>query len=292
MGIVAGRRVPEGCRVKTRFELLLFSTDPAFIHQAVAAGVDGITVDWERNGKPARQAGADTQINRDTLEDLRLVRASTDAQVICRINSYGATTSEEVEQAIDAGVNDILLPMVRSVTEVETVLAQVNGRCGVGILVETLAATRICRDLARLPLSRVYVGLNDLAIERGTPNIFSAVADGTVERIREAFHAPFGFAGLTLPDAGFPIPCRLLIGEMARLGCRFSFLRRSFHRDVQDRDLGVEIPRLRAGLEQAQRQPRDDLARNRADLEAAILAWPGALPRVTGTLLPHGQPAR
>jgi citrate lyase beta subunit len=121
----------------------LFSTDPAFIHQAVAAGVDGITVDWERNGKPVRQAGADTQINADTLEDLRRVRASTDAQVICRINSYGATTAAEVEQAIEAGVNELFLPMVRSVTEVEAVLAQVNGRCGVGILVETVAATRI-----------------------------------------------------------------------------------------------------------------------------------------------------
>ena len=292
MGIVAGRRVPEGCRVKTRFELLLFSTDPAFIHQAVAAGVDGITVDWERNGKPARQAGADTQINRDTLEDLRRVRASTDAPVICRINSYGATTAAEVEQAIDAGAHEVILPMVRSVEEVEAVLAQAGGRCGIGIMVETIAATRICRDLARLPLSRVYVGLNDLAIERGTPNIFSAVADGTVERAREAFRAPFGFAGLTLPDAGFPIPCRFLIGEMARLGCRFSFLRRSFHRDVAGRDLSVEIPRLRAAVEDAQRQPRDDLARNRADLEAAIRAWPGALPRVTGPLLPHGQPAR
>ena len=35
-------------------------------------------------------------------------------------------------------------------------------------------------DLCRLPLTRVYVGLNDLSIDRGLANIFTSVADGTV----------------------------------------------------------------------------------------------------------------
>jgi len=278
--------------VKTHFELFLFCTEPGFIRRAVAAGVDGITVDWERLGKRERQATADTQINEDSLEDLRRVRNATSARVICRINSYGETTSTEVEEAIDAGADEILVPMVRSVAEVDAVLGFAGGRCGVGILIETVAATRICSDLARLPLSRVYLGLNDLAIERGTSNIFTAVTDGLVERAREAFRAPFGFAGLTLPDAGFPIPCRLLIGEMARLGCQFSFLRRSFHRDIEGRDPGVEIRRLRAALDAAQRQPRDELARNHAKLTAAILAWPEEVPQTAQPLMPHGQPAR
>jgi hypothetical protein len=276
----------------THFDIFLFSTDTDFIRQAVAAGVDGITVDWERIGKHERQANADTQINADSLDDLRAVRAATGARVTCRINSYGATTAAEIDEAVAAGADEILLPMVRSVAEVEAVLGHARGRCGVGILIETLAATRLCADLARLPLSRVYLGLNDLAIERGTRNIFAAVTDGIVERVREAFHAPFGFAGLTLPDAGFPIPCRLLIGEMARLACQFSFLRRSFHRDIQGRDLAVEIPRLRAAIEAAQRQPQDALARNRAELTAAIAAWPDGLPQVAPSFAPHGRPAR
>ncbi len=40
-----------------KFELVLFSTDPVFIRQAVAAGVDSIIVDWEYLGKEQRQAG-------------------------------------------------------------------------------------------------------------------------------------------------------------------------------------------------------------------------------------------
>jgi len=126
-----------------RFELALFSTDPSFIHQAVASGVDSIIVDWKNIGKEQRQALYDTQINYDTPDDLRQVRACTGAKVICRINRYGITTAKEVEQAVEAGADEILLPMVRTLEEVETVLDMVDGRCGVGILIETMAAVRL-----------------------------------------------------------------------------------------------------------------------------------------------------
>ena len=42
------------------FAIFLFSTDPAWIRSAVAGGVSGVIVDWERLGKRERQAGADT----------------------------------------------------------------------------------------------------------------------------------------------------------------------------------------------------------------------------------------
>ncbi|HSH77266.1 MAG TPA: aldolase/citrate lyase family protein, partial [Herpetosiphonaceae bacterium] len=166
------------------FELLLFSTDTDFVARAASAGVDGFIVDWEYRGKERRQAGADTQINRDTLVDLRRVRAATQRRVICRINGWGSTTAREVEQAIDGGVDEILLPMVRGAAEVERVLELVRGRCGLGILVETLPAARHITSFGRLPLSRVYVGLNDLAIARRTANIFVPLVDGTLEHVR------------------------------------------------------------------------------------------------------------
>jgi citrate lyase beta subunit len=106
----------------------------------VQSGITGLIVDWERAGKERRQAFADTQIGQDTLEDLVRVRACTEALVICRINSYGSTTEAEVQQAIAAGADEILLPMARAPAEVEAVLDQARGRCGVGILIETVAA--------------------------------------------------------------------------------------------------------------------------------------------------------
>jgi hypothetical protein len=265
-----------------RFQLLLFSTDPRFIQGAVAAGVDGVIVDWENIGKERRQLGADTQINYDTVEDLRRVRACTEALVLCRINACGPKTAIEVEAALDAGVDELLLPMVTSLAQVETLLGLVAGRCAAGILVETVQAVELAEDLARLPLSRVYMGLNDLAIQRGAPNIFSAVADGTVGRVRRACTVPFGFAGLTLPERGFPIPCRLLIAEMARLECDFSFLRRSFISDIQGRELAAEVPRIRAALKAARTRTAADAAQDREDLLRAIAAWP----RPTATTWP------
>lgn len=256
------------------FGLLLFSTNPAFIREAVAAGIQCILVDCEQAGKERRQASADTEINLNTVADLRRVRSCTDAVVICRINGYGPGTAEEVESVVAAGANEILLPMARSLGVVEAVMGQVNGRCKVGMLIETVAAVKLAGEFSRLPLARVYVGLNDLAIERRTPNIFSAVADGTVERVREHFrHIPFGFAGLTLPELGRPIPCRLLIGEMARLQCDFSFLRRSFHRDLEGRSMAADIPRIIAALRSACQRSADAVVRDREELVRTIRAW-------------------
>jgi hypothetical protein len=233
------------------FELFLFSTQPGLIREAVAAGVAGIIVDWESRGKQSRQENWDTEINGDTPHDLEVVRQATAARVICRLNGFGETTAAEIEAAVSRGVDEILLPMVRTTGEVKRVLQMARGRCGVGILVETVAATRIARDLGMLPLSRVYVGLNDLAIDRGLQSIFESVTDGAVERIREHFHIPFGFGGATLPDRGSPVPCPLLLGEMARMKCGFTFLRRSFHRDIRGRDLALEVPRIHQAIARA-----------------------------------------
>lgn len=264
--------------VAAYFSLLLFSTDPARIREAVAAGIDAILVDWENRGKQQRQADADTEINHDTLDDLRRVRAATDARVICRINGYDPdVTPREAAAAIEAGADELLLPMARRPEEVERTLDLAGGRAGVGMLIETTVAVRRVEQFAALPLARVYVGLNDLAIERRTPNLFTAVADGTLDAVRRAFRAPFGFGGLTLPERGAPIPCRLLIGEMARLGCSFSFLRRSFRADTEGRDLRVEVPRIRQALSEAAARPATAVVADRRRLIEAIEAWrPGA----------------
>ncbi len=257
-----------------RFELLLFSTEREFVLEAAEAGIDGIIVDWEVAGKERRQAGADTEINHDTLEDLERVRSWVDIPVLCRINHPGATTKRELELAIGAGADEVLVPMVRSPHELERVLDAVHGRCGVGALIETVEAVARVEEFARLPLSRLYVGLNDLAIDRHSPNIFTALIDGTVERIGSKITGRFGFGGLTAPERGHPIPCRLLIGEMARLGSSFCFLRRSYKRDVGREGQAKPIARLRSALREAGTRTPREVERDRRELQEAIAAWP------------------
>ncbi len=108
-------------------------------------------------------------------------------------------------------------------------------------------------------LKRVYVGLNDLAIARKTESIFTALIDGTIERIRPLFHVPFGLGGLTLPDRGYPIPCRLIMSELARLRCTFTVLRRSFHADTVQEEVGDAVKRILVSMDDALERSEGDL---------------------------------
>jgi hypothetical protein len=256
----------------SRFGLLLFTTNLDLVREASAAGVDGFIVDWERRGKRERQSGADTEIRTDTAADLATVRRATSARVICRVDGPGAGCDEEIEAAVELGADEVLLPMVRAPEQVERALDQIAGRCGLGILVETKDAVGRARALAALPLSRVYVGLNDLMIDRGGSSLFEPLIDGTVEAVRRHFAAPFGVAGLTRPELGSPIPCRLLISELVRLRCDFSFLRRSFLRDVERGSLAPAVEQIRNAIEDARVRRREDIERDTLQLAAAVRA--------------------
>ncbi|MBI4854371.1 MAG: hypothetical protein HY819_21440 [Acidobacteria bacterium] len=256
--------------MKNIFSLLLFSIDSHLILQAVEGGVEAIIVDWENLGKSARQAGLDTEINSHMLSDLKTVRASTKKLVICRVNNHPSATAKEIEQAIDCGVDEIFLPMVRSIKEVEKVLEQVKDRAKVGILIETIDAIKIAKHLAQLPLSRVYIGLNDLAIDRKAQNIFTPLLDGTIEEIRHFFNMPFGFGGLTLPKLGSPIPCYLLMCEMLRLNCSFSFLRRSFHRDILQHNTVEGVQEILFALKDLKLRSKEQIIKDRKELEKVI----------------------
>jgi len=239
----------------------------------VRAGAAGIVVDWERRGKRRRQAGSDTQINADTPDDLAAVRVATGGRVICRVNGWDRWTAAEIDLAVALGADEVLLPMVRRPEEVDAAVERVAGRCGLGILLETSDAIRRADELLRRPLSRVYVGMNDLMIDRGTGPLFAALVDGTADRLADlavAAGIPFGVAGLTVPEGGHPVPCRLVAGELVRVSASFTFLRRSFHADTAGRDLEVEVPRILAMVEEARLRDVDQVVADRARLEAAV----------------------
>ena len=226
------------------FGLFLFSTEPDQIFDALAGGLTGVVVDREHRGKERRQAGFDTQINRNTLSDLIRLRSQTpEAHILCRISNSGnrELLVRDMEEALGAGADEILLPMVKTANEVEGAFSNLGttGESKLGIMIETEQAVRSISDFSHLPLSRVYVGLNDLAIDRKSRNIFEALRDGTIDSVREQIEVPFGIAGLTLPNKGSPIPCRLLMAELARLRASFTFLRRSFLADTSGRNFGT-----------------------------------------------------
>lgn len=235
-------------------DLFVFSTNEATVRAVSVGGAAGILVDWERSGKQQRQHGFDTEINTHDEKDLANVRAWTDGRVICRIdrNHDWRLQKHQIDQVIDLGGDEILLPMVRSMAEPTRVLDYVTNRSaiGVGILVETQAAVSINTELAQLPLSRVYVGLNDLAIDRGSDFLFEPLKTGYLADIMAPFSVPVGFGGLTLPDLGHPVPCRSLMAALLDMDCSFTFLRRSFFTDTQNLDRANAVQAIVRELDQ------------------------------------------
>lgn len=231
--------------MKTLFDFVLFEHNPARVETAVAAGIRSFMVDCEWKGKKERQTGADTEISPTNIENIREVTAIPYAKAYCRINRAGSWTASEVECALQNGAARIFLPMVESPEEVEAFLRYIDGKAEAAILVETQKALKYLDELAQLPLDAVYIGLNDLAISRGARSIFASIADGTVEKICEAFYSvQHGFGGVTVLDEGCPVPCKMFMQEMARLNCSFSFLRRSFHKNIDGLNMEKEIQKL------------------------------------------------
>jgi hypothetical protein len=254
-------------------DLFLFTVDPSWGRAVVAAGAAGIVVDWERRGKARRQRGEGTQINEDTPEDLSRMRAATPGRLVCRINGYGPWTADEVDEAVRRGADEILLPMVRTTDEVDRTLDLVGDRCGLGILVETQAAVDRTAGFAGRPLSRIYVGLNDLRIDRGSDSLFRPLVDGTVDAVRAQVAQPFGVGGLTLPGRGFPVSSDLLAAELVRTGADFTFLRRSFTADMAGRDPFVEVPLLLSALDRLRLATPAEAAAARAAFVAAVTGF-------------------
>lgn len=252
--------------------LALFPTDLAMVDRYADTDLHSFVVDWEYRGKRGRQANADTEINDSSMIDLGAVTTRARKRAVCRLNAWDqASSPREIEAAIAAGSDVLMLPMVRTVEEVERCLRIVDSRVATGILVETTCAVALARTLAELPVAPVYVGFNDLMIDRRSRALFEPLVDGTIDELAAVFaDREFGFGGLTVLELGSPIPCQLLLREMIRTGASMTFLRRSFRADIRDRDPGREIERLHEACAAAERRTAAEIDRDRQALVKAI----------------------
>lgn len=247
-------------------DLFLFD-HPTFTPQASDIGAAAVILDFESTGKGDRQAGYDTLISKRTPDDIAAARRSTTVPLICRVDGPDGLSAPLVERLVEEGVSEVLVPMIRSPRDLERALTIAADRLPVGTLVETDAAVDYVEEIASLAPSRIYLGLNDLWIDRRTPNRFHALVDGTAETVAAAAQAngvPFGVAGLTAPDEGHPLPCHHLLTHLVRLDAAFTFLRRSFF-DAAER-------RGAAALGHAIRAAADRAATRRGDVAQQAIA--------------------
>lgn len=260
----------------------LFITDcPEIAGFVDQCGVDRIFIDLEILGKVKRQGGMDTVISRHNPENIYKVKqAVSNAEVLVRVNPLNSQSTDEIEYAIEQGADCLMLPMFRSLEEVEWFCERVDSRARVVPLVETVGAMNRLEQVVQIPgVSQIHIGLNDLHLDLELNFMFELMANGTVEKMAEVCRAagmPFGIGGVSTMDQGL-VSGQMVLSEHARLGSEWVILSRSFHQrattleELQTRiDLEAEIKKVNQIYTQLLERTPFEIERDKQALYAAI----------------------
>lgn len=218
---------------------LMYITNKSQIAKiAEATGVDRVFIDMEYIGKEERQAGLDSVKLHHTIDDIKAIRKVLNkTELLVRVNPIHEATAEysdsydEINAAIDAGADLLMLPMYKSIEEVEEFLRIVNGRVKTQLLTETPEAHRLTTEIVKIPeVDEIHIGLNDLHLAYKKKFMFELLADGTVDEICQILgnsNKKYGFGGIARIGYGL-LPAEYVIREHYRLGSTCAILSRAF----------------------------------------------------------------
>lgn len=218
--------------------LFYITNSPEIAKIADDAGVNRIFVDMEYIGKEARQGGMDTVKNHHTIQDIRNIKQVLhQAHLLVRVNPIHERlddypdTEEEIDLVIGAGADIIMLPMYRTVADINRFIKAVDGRAKTMLLCETSEAVQNMQEIVKLKgIDEIHIGLNDLHLALHKKFMFELLADGTVDKITATIKdsgIPYGFGGIARIGYGV-LPAERIIAEHYRLGSQMAILSRSF----------------------------------------------------------------
>ncbi|AXJ01732.1 HpcH/HpaI aldolase/citrate lyase family protein [Cyclonatronum proteinivorum] len=255
---------------------------PELANFAVGCGVNRIFVDMEYVGKDRRQGHLNAHRATHTIEDIQLMReAIPDTELMVRVNPVYPGTQNEVNGAIEAGADVIMLPMFTTAEEVGYVADLIDGRARFCPLLETPQALvrldEILEHHARI--DEMHVGLNDLHLGLGLTFMFEVLTGGLVELAADKIKAKgirFGFGGIARIGQG-AVAAELVLGEHVRLGSEMVILSRTFHKNssqvrelVQRVNMKEEIDKLKNCINSFKEAPYETLLENKARLTHAV----------------------
>jgi hypothetical protein len=187
----------------------------------------------------------------------------------------------EIESALVAGAQRLMLPMFRTPEEVEALVELVGGRAHLTLLVETpQALARLPAYLGMLkPGDLLHFGLNDLRIALGLDFLFEVVAGGFLEHATALCRGksiPFGIGGIGRVGHGH-VPAEMVMGELVRLGANWVILSRAFHGGFGGQgvakhfDIREEMQKLQ-DVEHRFSTAADDLEENRSRFNEVVFS--------------------
>lgn len=225
--------------------LMYITNDPAVAKIAEDAGVNWIFVDMEFIGKDDRQGGLDTVQNHHTIEDIRIVKAAVKkAKVLVRVNPIHKVhngyfdSKDEIDAAVEAGADILMLPFFHTVQEVTDFVGFVKDsskkhsrEVKTCLLLETPEAAILLDEILNVSgVDMIHIGLNDLHLAMGMKFMFQLLTDGIVEQLTRKIRAkgiPFGFGGIASLHSGV-LPGSYVLKEHYRLGSSMVIVGRSF----------------------------------------------------------------
>ncbi|KWW31956.1 MAG: Uncharacterized protein AUK63_52 [bacterium P3] len=217
---------------------MYITNNPEVAQIAQRSGVDRIWVDMEWIGKEERQAGMNTVKSHHTIQDIVKLRpVVTDSTLMVRVNPMHEATKdycgskEEIDETVKAGAEVIMLPMFKTVREVDLFVNYVAGRAKVQLLVETKEANECIEKILEVPgIDEVHIGLNDLHLAYKKKFMFELLCDGTVDRLAGILRqkgVKYGFGGIARVGYGM-LPAEYIIAEHYKLGSTAAILSRNF----------------------------------------------------------------
>ena len=218
--------------------LMYITNNPEIARIAEESGVNWIFVDMEFIGKDIRQRGLDTVQNHHTIDDVRSVRAAiSKAKLLVRINPIHQRidgyfdSKEEIDAAIEAGADILMLPYFHSVDEVKDFISFVDGRVKTCLLLETPNAILEIDEILNISgIDMIHIGLNDLHLAMEMKFMFQLLANGLVDYVADKIKLkgiPFGFGGIATLYGG-ALPGYFVLKEHMRIGSSMVILGRSF----------------------------------------------------------------
>lgn len=226
--------------------LMYITNNPKVAKIAENAGIDWIFVDMEFIGKDNRQGGLDTVKNHHSLTDIRNIKNSVSkAKILVRINPIHDTqpdgyfdSEQEIDSAVEAGADIIMLPFFHSVQEVTDFIKFVkkaiikhDRSVQTCLLLETPEAAILIDEILNVKgIDMIHIGLNDLHLAMGMKFMFQLLTDGIVDQLAGKIRAkgiPFGFGGIASLTGG-ALPGSYILKEHYRLGSSMVIVGRSF----------------------------------------------------------------
>ena len=265
---------------------MYITNKPAVAEIAEEVGVDWIFIDMEFIGKDSRQGGLDTVQNHHTIDDIKNIRkVITKSKLLVRVNPIHEalpdypSSKEEIDAAINAGADIVMLPFYKTVKEVRQFIQYVGGRAKTCLLLETAEAAILLDETLKVPgVDMIHLGLNDLHLELGMKFMFQLLSDGVVEQLGNKIKAagiPFGFGGIARLDSGM-LPGADVLKEHVRLGSSMVIVSRSFcNTDVitdldEVRRIFTEGIKAIRNLEAEAQTAANYFVKNRQEVEKAV----------------------